>query len=197
MSPLQWLVLPYALHSRNQGRTHPDYPCGWLKDCVREEWRGSSFPFFFFFLNNCHPFVGNLSLTTSAPLHTFILFSTRCALCHCLFHSRPPPLPFPLTHVDWVSLFYCGLFLVGCLPLSGKQLFLSAQPTLCPFTVSSSPSLTPPQLLLFISFPLSVPLSSPLIPAHSVFIRLCSLSQFGWTRLIASLALSFPLCLQP
>lgn len=129
-------------------------------------------PFFpFFFLQcDCRPFLENLSLTTAALAYTFILFSPRCALCHCLFHSRPPPLPFPPTRVDYLSLFYCGLFLVRCLPLSGKQLFFSAQPTLCPFTVSSKCSLTSPQLLLFISFPLSVPLSSPLIQTHSAFI---------------------------
>lgn len=133
---------------------------------------GILLPFFpFFFLQyDCHPFLENLSLTTSALAYTFILFSPRCALCHCLFHSRPPPLPFPPTCVDYLSLFYCGLFLVRCLPLSGKQLLFSAQPTLCPFTVSSKCSLTSPQLLLFISFPLSVPLSSPLIQTHSAFI---------------------------
>lgn len=133
---------------------------------------GILLPFFpFFFLQyDCHPFLENLSLTTSALAYTFILFSPRCALCHCLFHSRPPPLPFPPTRVDYLSLFYCGLFLVRCLPLSGKQLLFSAQPTLCPFTVSSKCSLTSPQLLLFILFPLSVPLSSPLIQTHSAFI---------------------------
>lgn len=132
---------------------------------------GILLPFFPFFLQyDCHPFLENLSLTTSALAYTFILFSPRCALCHCLFHSRPPPLPFPPTRVDYLSLFYCGLFLVRCLPLSGKQLLFSAQPTLCPFTVSSKCSLTSPQLLLFILFPLSVPLSSPLIQTHSAFI---------------------------
>lgn len=133
---------------------------------------GTLLPFFsFFFFLQLSPICWKSLPHNLRPLRTFILFSARRALCHCLFHSRPPPLSFPLTHVDYLSLFYCSLFLVRCLPLSGKQLFLSAQPTLCPFTASSSPrSLTPPRLLLFISFPLSVPLSSPLIPAHSVLI---------------------------
>lgn len=51
MSPLQLLVLPDALHSRNQGRIHPGCPCGWLKDCVWKEWREPSFPFFFLFFS--------------------------------------------------------------------------------------------------------------------------------------------------
>lgn len=147
-----------------------------------------SFPSSFFFTTVTH--LLEISPSQPPPLLTVILFGTHCALCHCLFHSRPPPPSFPLTHVDYLSLFCCSLFLAGCLPLSGKQLFLSDQPTLCPSTVSSLCSLTLPRLLLFISFPLSVPLSSLLIPTHSVFIRLWSLSQFGWTRLIASLPLS-------
>lgn len=171
MSPLQVLVLPDALHSPNQGRIRPSCPLAGSRTAPGRHSRNSSSLFSFFFLQyDCHPFLENLSLTTSALAYTFILFSPRCALCHCLFHSRPPPLPFPPTCVDYLSLFYCGLFLVRCLPLSGKQLLFSAQPTLCPFTVSSKCSLTSPQLLLFISFPLSVPLSSPLIQTHSAFI---------------------------
>lgn len=160
-----------------QPGSHPSWlPCGWLKDCVQEDRRELSSSFFFF-SNNCHPFVGNLSLTTSAPAYLYLILYPLCTLSLSVSLSTAPSL-IP-SHPRRLSLFYCSLFLVRCLPLSGKQLFLSAQPTLSPFTVSSPCSLTPPRLLLFISFPLSVPLSSPLIPTHSVFIRLCSLSQFG------------------
>ena len=86
-----------------------------------------SFLFFFFFSLQLSPICWNsLPHNLAPPPRTFILLSTRCALCHCLFHSRPPPLSFPLSHVDYLPLFYCSLFLVRCLPLSGKQLFLSA-----------------------------------------------------------------------
>lgn len=127
--------------------------------------RGSVF-FSFLPHNNCHLFVGNLPLATSVPPLTAISLST---LGHCPFHSGPPPLSSPLTHVDYLSVFCCGR------SLSGEQLFLSAQPTLCTFTVSSSCSLTFD--CRFSS--LSVPLYSPLIPTHSIFTRLCSLPQFG------------------
>lgn len=103
-----------------QPGSHPSWlPCGLLKDCVQEERRELSLPssFFFFFLQLSPICWKSLPHNLSPPL-TFILFSTRCALCHCLFHSRPPPLSFPLTHVDYLSLFYCSLFLVRCLPLS-------------------------------------------------------------------------------
>ena len=177
MSPLRVLVLPNALRSPNQGRIRAGCPLvGSRTGPERED--GNS-PSHFLFSLQLSPICWKSLPHSLHPLLTFILFSTRCALCHCLFPSRPSPLTFPLTHVDYLSLFYCSLFLVRCLPLSGKQLFLAAQPTLCPFTVSSLCPLTSPRLLLFISFPLYVPLSSPLIPTHSVFIRLCSLSQFG------------------
>ena len=163
MSPLQELVLPDALHSPNQGRILPG---DWLKHRVQEQRR--ELLSFLFFAYNCLPFVGNLSLTTYAPSLTFILFSTRCALCHSLFHSQPPPLSFPLTDVDYLSLFCCSLFLVRCLPLSGKQVFLSDQPTLCPFTVSS---LSSARLLLFISLAAIIfPFNSDTLCFHSALL---------------------------
>lgn len=177
MSPLQELVQPDALCSPNQGRFRPGCPLVGSTATPRMNNGELSFPSSFFFTTVTH--LLEISPSHPLPLLNVILFCTRCALCLCLFHSRPPPPSFPFTHVDYLSLFYCSLFLALCLPLSGKQLFLSDQPTLCPFTVSSLSSLTPPRLLLLISFPLSVPLSSLLIPTHSVFIRLCSLSQFG------------------
>lgn len=163
-----------------QPGSHPS----WLAWLVRrlQEWRGQ--------LNNCHPFVGNLSLTTSAPLHTFILFSARCALCHCLFH-----LTTPLSHshsptsIKYLSPIALSFLLAAFSSMVNS--FSSAQPTLFPFADSSPRSLTPPRLLLFIYYALPFPLSSSLILARSVFIQLCSLSQFGWTRLIASLPLTF------
>lgn len=95
MSPLQVLVLPDALRSPNQGHILPDCPVLGSRTVPRRN-HGEL----------CHPFVGNLSLTTL--MLSVILFRTRCALCHCLLHSRPPPLSFPLTHVDYLSLF-CSL----------------------------------------------------------------------------------------
>lgn len=149
---------------------HPSWlPSGWLKDCTQEAPRELSFTFFIFLYNSC-PVCSKSLPHNLRSLLTFILFFPRCALCHCLFHSRPPPLSFPLTHVDYLSLFCCSLFLARCLPLSGKHLLFSAQPTLCPFTVSSSSSRTTPRLLLLISLPLCGPLSSPLIQARTAFI---------------------------
>lgn len=99
MSPLQWLVLPYALHSRNQGRTHPDYPCGWLKDCVREEWGDGDrpFPFSFFFSTTV---IHLLEISPSQPPPPCIPLSyslpavhsvTVCfTLDHPLSHSLSP-----------------------------------------------------------------------------------------------------------
>lgn len=130
MSLLPALVLPDALRSPDQGCIRPDCPLVGSRTAPR---RRTLLPFFFFF-----PFVGNLSLHNLRPLLTFILFPPRCALCHCLFLSRPAPLSFPLTHVDYLSLFYRSLFLVHCLflplvnssfsklsPLSAHSLYLS------------------------------------------------------------------------
>lgn len=110
-----------------------------------------------------------LSPSQTRPPCTFILFSTRCALCHCLFHSRPPPLSFPLSHVDYLSLFYCSLFLVRCLPLSGKQLFLSASAHSLPIhwifpVFSHSTSIAALHL-----FPSSRPIIFPFNSPHTLF----------------------------
>lgn len=177
MSPLQVLVLPDALHSRNQGHIRPGCPVVGSRTASRRT-DGNSPSFSLLFLQ-LSPICWKSPPRNLYPLRTFIFSLPVVHSVTVCFTLDCPPLSFPLTHVDYLSLFYCSLFLVRCLPLSGKQLFLSARPTLCPFTVSSSCSLTPPRLLLFIPLPLSVPLSSPLIPLHSVFNRLCSLSQFG------------------
>ncbi len=168
----------------------------WLAErCVQVEGRTLCFPFFFSL--QLSPICWKSLPHNLHPLRTFILFSIRCALCHCLFHSRPPPLSFSLTHVDYLSLFCCSLFLARCLPLSGKQLFLSAQPTLCPFTVSSSPSLTPPRLLLFISFPTLCPIIFPFNSGTLCFhSALLTVSIWMNTSHCISPTL-FPSCLRP
>lgn len=147
--------------------------------------------------NNCHPFVGNLTLTTSAPcvplsyslpgVHSVTVCFTPD---HPLSHSLSP------TSIKYLSSIAVSFSLAAFLsvvnssfsqlsPLSAHSLHLPLLLSLHLDCCSSSLS------------PLSVPLSSPLILAQSVFIRLCSLSQFGWTRLIASLPLHSTPCLQP
>lgn len=190
MSPSLWLILPDALHNHSRGRIHPGCPCGWLKDRIREEWREPP-------PNNCHPFVGNLPLTTSAPcvplsyslpgVHSVTVCFT---LDHPLSHSLSP------TSIKYLSSIAVSFSVAASLsvvnssfsqlsPLSAHSLHLPRLLSLHLDCSSSSLS------------PLSVPLSSPLIRAHSVFIQLCSLPQFGRTRLIASLPLHSTLCLQP
>lgn len=143
-----------------------------------ERWE-LSFPFFFFFYFTTVSHLFEISTSQPPPpAYLYLILYPLCTLSLSVSLSAAPSLH-SLSPTSIIYLSSIALFLVRCLPLSGKQLFLSAQPTLCPFTVSYLCSLTPPRLLLFISFPLSVPLSSPLIPTHSVFIRLCSLSQFG------------------
>lgn len=123
-------------------------------------------PTLFFFL----PLTPAISLTTSAsciPLSyslPIVHFVTVCfTLDHLLCHSHSPTSIKSLSPIS--------------VSLSGKQLFLSAQPTLSLFTGSSSCSLTPPRLLLFILLPRSIPLSSPLIQAHSALFQLyCALA---------------------
>lgn len=170
MSPLQVLVLPDALHSPNQGRIRPGCPLAGSRTAPSRHNRNSSSLFSFFFAVRLSPISWKSLPHNLRPcLYLYLILSPLCTLSLSVSLSTTP-LPFPPTRVDYLSLFYCGLFLVRCLPLSGKQLLFSAQPTLCPFTVSSKCSLTSPQLLLFILFPLSVPLSSPLIQTHSAFI---------------------------
>lgn len=151
----------------------------WLARGLRPGGKMGTLHPFFFFLYNCRPFVGNLSLTTSAPC---LPLSYSLPVVHsvtvCFTLDRPLSHSLSPTSIIYLSSIAVSFSFAAFLSLVNSS-FLSAQPTLCSFTVSSSFSLTPPRLLLFISFPLSVPLSSPLIPTHSVFIRLCSLSQFG------------------
>lgn len=132
--------------------------------------RELSFPSSFFFTAVNH--LLEISPSQPPPLLTVILFCSHCALSHCLFHSRPPPSLIP-SHPRRlsISLLLQSLLLAGCLPLSGKQFFLSDQPTLCPFTVSSMCSLTPPRLLLFISFcPIIFPSNSDTLCFHSALL---------------------------
>lgn len=161
--------------TQSRPRPHPSRPA--LRSAVGQHhggtwenlptfWFLSSSSFFFLILNTCHLSAENLSLTTSAsciplfyslPIVHFV--TVWFTLDHLLSHSHSP------TSIK--SLSHCSVSLVGCLPLAGKQLFLSALPTLCLFTGSSSCSLTPPRWRLFILLLCSIPLSSPLIQAHS------------------------------
>lgn len=166
------LVLPDALRSPNQGRIRAGCPLVGSRTAPRRK-DGNS-PSLFLFSLQLSPICWKSLPHNLRPLLTFILFSTRCALCHCLFHSRPPPLSFPLTHVDYLSLFYCSLFLVRCLPLSGKQLFsLSSAHSLlihCIFLVFSH-STSIAALHLFPSFcPIIFPFNSNTLCFHSALL---------------------------
>lgn len=138
------------------------------------------FYFYFFTLNTCHLLVENLSLTTCAsciPLSyslPIVHFVTVCfTLDHLLSHSHSPTSIKSLSPIA-VSL---SLSLAAFLSLVNSS-FAQLSP-LCLFTGSSSCSLTPPRLLLFILLPRSIPLSSSLIQAHSALIQLYSLPQLG------------------
>lgn len=141
-------------------------PCGRLKDCVQEERRGLSFPFSFF-PTTVVPFVGNLCLTTSAPclplsyslpvVHSVTVCFT---LDHPLSHSLSPTSIICLSSIAVPFSFTAFLSLVNS---SFSQLSpLSAQSPYLPHVLSLHLDCS--------SFPPSVPLSSPLIPTHSVFI---------------------------
>lgn len=162
-------------------RPHPSRPaCGRLEDSILEE-RGKARPLFRFFSLKHLSFVGGKSLAhpsaSCIPLSyslAIVQFVTVCFTPDHLLSTHPRRLS--------PSLLLQCLSLVGCLPLSGKQLFLSAQPTLCLFTGSSSCSLTPPRLLLFILLP-----RCPIIfPFNSG--TLCALSTLfaASTRMIMS-----------
>lgn len=156
---------------------------------------------FFFSTFNCHPFVGNVSLTTSvapcAPLSYSLPIVHSVTVCFIFFvPTAPPHHSLSPTSIKYLSSVAGSFPLAASLslvnssfsqlsPLSAHSLHLPRVLSLQLNCCSSSPPLSLCHYL------------PPLILAHSVFIRLRSLSQFGWTRLIASLPLSFPLCLQP
>lgn len=175
MSPSPELIGPDAPRNRHHGLIYPDQPVvGWRTASWRNVGKLVHPP------NTCHLLVEDLSLTPPAsciPLSYSLAIVQFVTVCftpdHLLSHSHSP------TSIK--SLSPIAVSLSRWLPssLSGKQLFLSAQPTLCLFTGSSSCSRTPPRLLLFILLPRSVPLSSPLIQAYSALFRLYSLPQLG------------------
>lgn len=156
--------------------------------------------------NHCRPFVGELSLSCPPPPHSecaFILFSVHSVtVCFTLNHPLCRSLsPTSIKYLSSVAVcFSLAAFLS---PVNSSFSRLSPLPARSPCLprLSLSPAASTAALhllLLILLLPpppsLCLPLSSPLIPPRSVFIRLRSLSQFGRPRLIASLP---PLCLQP
>lgn len=170
--------MPDAPRSRDSGLIHPDRPVvGFRTASLRNV---GKLHCFFSPLKHLS-FVGGKSLPHNLlpPAYLYLIPYPLCTLSlSASLSTTSSPIP---THPRRLSrsLLAQSLSLspVGCLPLSGKQLFLAAQPTPRLFTGSSSCSLTPPRLLLFILLPRSVPLSSPLIQAHSALFPLDSLPQ--------------------
>lgn len=132
MSPSLELIVPDAPRCRDHSLIHPIWPAVSYRTA---SWRNvgkpaQSTPPLFLTLNTCHLSAENLSLTTSAsciPLSyslPIVHFVTVCfTLDHLLSHSHSP------TSIKSLSPIVVSRSLVGCLPVSRKQLFLSAQPT--------------------------------------------------------------------
>lgn len=143
-------------------------------------WKGNgNSPFLFIFSLHLSPICWISVLSQPArPLLTFISFSSCCALRHCLFHSQLPL--FPLSYVDYLPLCCGGLSLSLILFFPVNSFFFLVWPTPFPVVLSSSSFPHPPQLLLLIYFPPSLPLSSPFNSgAHFVFICSGLQAQFG------------------
>ena len=166
MSPSPELIVPDAPHSRHRGLIHPDRPA---VSCKTSSWRNvgkPAHPFFSLFtLNTNHLSAENLSLTTAAsciPLSyspPVVHFVTVCfTLKHLLSHSHSPTLIKSLSPIAASLSLSLSLLLAAFLALVNSS-FSQLNP-LCLFTRSSSCSLIPPRLLLFILLPRSFSLCS-------------------------------------
>lgn len=177
MSPSQVLVLPDALHSRSQGRIRPGWPVvGSGAASSRSDGNPPPPPFFFLQLS---PICWNSlphKLAPRAPLSYSPPAVHSVTVCFTLDH--------PLSHsLSATSIIYLSSIAVSfssaAFPSPVNSSFSQPRPTLCPFTGSSLCSLTPPRLPLFISFPLPIPLSSPLIP-HTLCFHSALLTVSIW-----------------
>lgn len=176
MSPLQVLVLPDALRSPNQGRIRPGCPVvGSRTASGRSDGNSLFFLFFISFTTVAHL----LEISPSQPpppAYLYLILYPLCTLSLSVSLSTAPSL-IP-SHPRRLSI---------SLPLQSLSRSLPSPLWRTALSLSSAHSLPHPLYLpralsLHLdcrSSSLSVPLSSPLIPTHSVFIRLCSLSQFG------------------
>lgn len=153
MSLLQVLVLSDAQSSPSQTCICPGCPLLWLKDCTKEGRRELTFPFYFFFAFVTHLLDISPLTTHPPPAHLYLILLAMCTPSMSVSLLATPSLPFPLTRVDYLSLFCCSLFHPPTLLSPVNSLFFSACTTPFQVAVSSSRFPAPPQLLLFISSP--------------------------------------------
>ncbi len=156
--------------------SHPSWlPCGWLKDCVQEERRELSLPFpFFFFFYNCRPFVGNLSLTTSAPR---LPLSYSLPVVHsvtvCFTLDRPLSHSLSPTSIIYLSSIAVSFSFAAFLPLvnsSFSQLSpLSAHSLYLPHVLSLHLDCCSSSLPLSLS-PIIFPFNSDTLRFHSALL---------------------------
>lgn len=179
MSPLQVLVLPDALRSPNQGHIRAGCPLVGSRTAPRREDENSPSPPFslslsFFFLYNCRPFVGNLSLTTSAPC---LPLSYSLPVVHsvtvCFTLNRPLSHSLSPTSIIYLFSIAVSFSLAAFLSLvnsSFSQLSpLSAHSLYLPRALSHSTSIA--ALHLFPSFcPIIFPFNSETLCFHSALL---------------------------